>query len=77
MTEGSPGSIDRQGITTQIWPTRSFFDKRFCLGVGLGVYLASDRHAEEFGEDENAQLAGLLSLTASYDLGHNIVMRLT
>lgn len=71
LYEGTPGPINRTGVTTQIWPTRSFFGNRLSLGMGVGGYFAVD------DEKDGPLTAGLLSFTVAYRLNPRFLARLT
>lgn len=68
--------LDRQGIVTQIWPTRTFFDNRLALGVGLGIYLFSDdRRKTDSGNHNSYGAAGLATLALAYRLSRKFHIR--
>jgi hypothetical protein len=67
--EDNREEIRRNGFGSQIWVVDSFLDKRLALGIGAGLYSFLDRFPPPAaGEDEKFDIAGLLSLTASYRL---------
>lgn len=68
--------VDRQGFATQLWGRKTFFRDRLGLGVGLGIYMFKDdaRHPE-YGVDNDIRAAGLATLTASYRLPWQFVVR--
>jgi hypothetical protein len=76
IDEGDNTAINRKGITTQLWPKRSFFDDRLTLGVGLGVYLAVDkRRNPESDIGNDAFIAGLITVTGSYYFSRRFLIR--
>ena len=76
LYEGDSELLSRNGITTQIWPTRAFFGNRLTLGIGLGIYVALDvRHNPRPGEDEASRLAGIITPTISYRFGESWLAR--
>jgi len=77
MYEGNAKLSRRNGITSQIWPTRSFFGNRLSLGVGLGIYLAVDtRDNNDLGGDGEGFVVGLVSMTTSYRFSDHLLVRL-
>ena len=78
IDEGDNTAIDRKGITTQLWPKRSFFDDRLTLGVGFGVYLAVDKRRNPESDIGNeAIIAGLITFTGSYHLSRRFLIRMS
>ncbi len=76
MYEGNNDLLRRNGITVQVWPTRTFFENRLALAAGFGAYLAVDRYRDTSPQEGgNATIAGLVSLTASYNLGEQYLIR--
>lgn len=67
LDEGDPRLIRRDGLITQIWLVGDFESGRAGLGVGIGPYLAVDKHRSALSEESGDEtLAALVSLTASY-----------
>ena len=78
IDEGDNTVINRKGITTQLWPKRSFFDDRLTLGVGFGVYLAFDkRRNPESDIGNDAFITGLTTVTGSYHLSQRFLIRMS
>ncbi len=78
IDEGDNTAINRKGITTQLWPKRSFFDDRLTLGVGFGVYLAVDkRRNPESTIGNDAIITGLTTVTGSYYLSQRFLIRVS
>jgi hypothetical protein len=78
LYEGSPQSVRRDGLATQLWLTRAFFDDRMTLSVGAGAYVAIDHrtvHGEPLPDDD--RVAGLISMSASYRLSKRWLVRTT
>jgi len=73
LDEGDNTAIERKGITSQLWPKRSFFNDRLTLGVGFGAYLAVDK----FRNPDDAFIAGLITLTGSYHLCRKFLIRIS
>ncbi len=66
INEGDAELIRRNGITTQLWLTRGFFDNNLTLGVGGGLYSAVDAYRDPLpGEGSGKTLAGIVTTTAS------------
>jgi len=72
LHEGNAQVIGRYGIVTQGWYEPSFFNDRFTLGVGLGLYIAVDEDREG---DHDAFAAAMLTMTASYRIGRDWTAR--
>jgi len=66
LNEGDPEQIRRNGVTLQIWPKRDFFNGRLSLGVGFGGYLVFSRNYKTKNVSDNVDLAGLVTMTASF-----------
>lgn len=64
LKEGNPGPIHRNGLITELWLVRSFFDDRLTLGVGAGPYVSLDKHRKP--DDDELTVAGLITLSAAY-----------
>ena len=78
LYEGDSELLHRNGIPTQIWPTRAFLGNRLTLGIGLGIYVALDVGSNPRpGEDEAARLAGIITPTVSYRFGESWLVRLS
>lgn len=68
--------VDRQGLTTQFWGTKSFFGDRLGLGAGFGIYFfKDDANDPQSGIDDNLRAGGLITLSASYQLPWQWVLR--
>jgi len=67
LHEGDNRLVRRNGLTTQLWAVKSFFDDRFVLGVGGGAYIVIDRYQQLLKNREGGRaLSGLVTLTGSY-----------
>jgi hypothetical protein len=78
LYEGSKKSIRRNGVATQLWLTRAFFDERLTLGIGAGAYVAIDERSVPGKESPtDGRLAGLISISASYRLSQHWSTRIT
>ena len=63
LHEGGNHIIRREGVTTQLWLVRPFFDNHLALGAGAGAYFVVSQ--ENSGSDDD-RVAGIITLTASY-----------
>jgi hypothetical protein len=78
LNEGNPGPIFRDGLLTQLWLIRPFFDDRLTLGVGAGPYVALDKLGKpESGGDDELAVAGLITLSAVYQLRSPWIIRIS
>ena len=67
LNEDVPGNIDRIGLGTQMWLVDAFLDRRITLGFGAGLYSFADFESPpDSGENGRLDIAGLLTVTASY-----------
>lgn len=78
LHEGNGITARRDGITSQLWLTRAFFDDRVTLGAGAGLYAAihQGKHAEDRDTGDGI-LSGLVSLSASYRFTQHWTARVT
>jgi hypothetical protein len=76
IDEGDPNVIRRNGLVTQLWAIRSFFDDRMSLGVGSGLYLVVD---EKRGAGATARgtgtVAELVTPTVSWRIARALLLR--
>ena len=78
LHEGAHEIIRRNGVTTQLWLVRSFFDDRFTLGGGAGVYFVLNKeHPIENGAVDDERESIILSTLASYRLDRHWSARIT
>jgi hypothetical protein len=80
LHEGNADLVRRDGITTQLWATRGFFNDRLTLGLGAGLYYAVRQNSEPDitgDNDADDRLAGIISVSASYRLGDHWSTRVT
>ena len=78
--EGNTNLVRRDGLTTQLWATRAFFDDRLTLGLGAGVYFAvrQQSNTDVTGDnDTDDRFAGIVSMSASYRFGEHWTTRVT
>jgi len=67
LNEDVPGMLHRTGLGTQVWLVDAFLARRIALGFGAGLYSFVDREPPpDSGESERLDIAGLLTVTASY-----------
>jgi hypothetical protein len=67
LNEDVPGTFHRTGLGTQLWLVDAFLDRRITLGFGAGLYSYVDREPlPDTAENERLNIAGLVTVTASY-----------
>ena len=67
LHEGSSKLARRDGITSQLWATRAFFDNRVTLAVGAGAYYAVNENENSESPGPGAgKFSGLVTIAASY-----------
>jgi len=64
LHEGGNHIIRREGVTTQLWLVRPFFDDRLTLGAGAGAYFVVSQENNSGSDDE--RVSGIITLTGSY-----------
>ena len=78
LHEGNMEWLRRSGLTAQLWPTKSLFDRRLRIGLGLGIYVTlNTRYSSGTGEDNDEILLGIITPTISYRFKENWVVRLS
>lgn len=78
LHEGNGLTARRDGITSQLWLTRAFFDDCLTLGAGAGLYAAIHQNNKVDESDMgDGILSGLVSLSASYRLTQHWSARVT
>ncbi len=79
LNEGDPRLIRRTGITAQLWGVREVLaSNRLTLGVGLGPYLAIDRHrGAAGGEGRDNKLSWIFTATAAFNVTEDWNARLS
>jgi hypothetical protein len=79
IDEGDNRLIRRNGILSQVWAVRAFFDDHLTLGVGLGPYFLIDRYrsARQNEDEDTDTVAGVISLSVSYRFNPNWLVRLS
>jgi len=67
LHEGDTRLVRRDGLTSEIWAMRSFFDDGLVLGIGGGLYfnLGSYHHVIE-PNNTRKTVSGIVSLTGAY-----------
>lgn len=76
--EGDSHLIRHNGLITQLWAVRPFFEDRMTLGVGVGAYISIDRYSGFEQHGNSAKLfSGIVSMTASYRFVDNWELRAT
>jgi hypothetical protein len=65
--EGDKRLTRRNGISSQLWLTKDFFDEQLALGFGAGAYYSVDHYQILNGNQEKTRtLSGIVTLTTSY-----------
>jgi hypothetical protein len=65
MRETLPAAVRRNGLASQLWLTRAFFDERVTLAAGAGAYYAIDVFNGPGSAGIKGTVSGLVSLSAS------------
>jgi hypothetical protein len=66
LDEGKTQLTRRNGVATQLWLSRAFFDDKLRLGLGAGPYVAVDTYREVGGTNTGDKVSALVTMTASY-----------
>lgn len=66
LNEDVPGTFHRAGLGTQIWLVDAFLARTITLGFGAGLYSFVDREPPDSRASSRLDIAGLLTVTASY-----------
>ena len=67
LHEGSSKLARRDGITSQLWATRAFFNDKVTLGVGAGAYYAINENENSESPGPGAgKFSGLVTIAGSY-----------
>jgi hypothetical protein len=79
LNEGDSRLLRRNGLITQLWAMRGFFDDRIVLGIGFGPYISIDSHSEggSLSDESGKAISGIISLTASYRISRDWAVRLS
>jgi len=77
LYEGGYGLTERQGLASQLWLVKAFFDDSLTLGFGGGGYAASDRLRDANDGGSDIFLAGIVSMTGSYRIDSDWGVRAT
>jgi hypothetical protein len=75
LNEGDSRLVRRNGICTQLWGVRAFFDDRLALGVGGGAYITIDNYNKTSANEGDELLSGITTLTASYRIDPHWALR--
>lgn len=73
LSEGNTHPFGRNGILTQLWAVRPFYDDDLALGIGAGPYIAHDKYSGDNEGKEKA--AGAVSFTVSYRFHPQFALR--
>ncbi len=79
LNEGDSRLLRRNGLITQLWAVREFFDDRIALGIGFGPYISIDSRSVSGSLDDESRktISGIISLTASYRVTRDWAVRLS
>ncbi|MFC0690604.1 hypothetical protein [Paraburkholderia humisilvae] len=77
MHENLPAAVRRNGLASQLWLTRAFFNERLTLAAGAGAYYAIDVFNQPGSAGIKGTISGLVSLSASYRLSKHWLTRIT
>ncbi len=66
LNEGGNEVLRRNGIVSELWGVRSFFDDRFSIGIGGGVYLSINHQARQQDGEHDGCLSGIVTLSGNY-----------
>ncbi|CAB3750685.1 hypothetical protein LMG29739_01122 [Paraburkholderia solisilvae] len=77
MHENVPAAVRRNGLASQLWLTRAFFNEHLTLAAGVGPYYAIDTFNGPGSAGIKGTISGLISLSASYRLSKHWLTRVT
>ncbi|MGA8181521.1 MAG: hypothetical protein WB792_15780 [Desulfobacterales bacterium] len=77
LNEGDNRLIRRNGLISQAWLVRDFFDEHLSLGAGFGPYVLIDRYRSPDNNESEETLAGIVTLSASYRFTPTWLIRLS
>jgi hypothetical protein len=66
LDEGKTQLTRRNGVATQLWASRAFFNDKLRLALGAGPYVAVDTYREVGGTNTGDKVSALITMTASY-----------
>jgi hypothetical protein len=77
LNEGDNRLIRRNGLLSQAWLVRDFFDEHLSLSVGFGPYVLVDRYRSPGSNESEETLAGIFTLSAGYRFSPNWLLRVS
>ncbi|WP_425127983.1 hypothetical protein [Burkholderia gladioli] len=77
LYEGSKRATRRNGVASELWATRAFFDDKLTLSAGAGMYIAVDQRNIRGNDIGDGRLSGIVSISASYRLSERWLTRVT
>jgi hypothetical protein len=77
LNEGDNRLARRNGVLSQAWAVRAFFNDHLTLGVGFGPYLLIDKYRSIPNDEDTDVLAGMVTLSASYRFNPQWLVRLS
>lgn len=75
LDEGPTALTRRNGVATELWASRGFFDERLRLAVGAGPYVAIDTYKIAGGTNTADKVSALVTMTASYQFARHWLVR--
>jgi hypothetical protein len=76
LYEGDNRLLRRDGLTTQLWAVRVFFNDRLAMGVGGGAYFALDHYSDtNFSKGKSRALSAIATFTGSCRLDDRWLLR--
>lgn len=67
LYEGENDIFRRQGIITELWGVRRFFNDRFSLAIGAGLYYVfNSAQYEHLTSSQGKELSGIVTLSGNY-----------
>jgi len=78
LYEGKNSVMDRNGLMTQLWAVEAFFEDRFTMGAGGGLYRGIDRRRDPNATSRHDNfLIGIVTLTGGYRLNEDWGIRVS
>jgi hypothetical protein len=75
VNEGDTRLVRRNGVMTQLWAVREAFDHHVAIGVGLGPYLAINRHVLAASNPNPERLSAMIAVSAALRLPARTFLR--
>ena len=75
IDEGKTELTRRNGVASQVWLSRGFYDDKLRLGFGAGPYIAVDTWRVHGGTESGDKVSALITMTASYQFAKHWLVR--